>query len=202
MFLMGKDTYITIETPAEGFFKDRNSKFFAFAFPVSSEHEIKEHLEAVKKKYHDARHHCYAYALGQNNGVNRANDDGEPSGTAGKPIYGQILSAGLHDILIIVVRYFGGTLLGTGGLINAYRNAAANAIAHSKVKQVLICKPLSIRFGYSLMNPVMRFIEDEKIEMLEKEFSDTCYLKLNIQESKYSSTVQRLSNLYGLEIDQ
>ena len=130
---MGKDNYLSIEKRSEGIYKDRGSKFLAFAFPVYQEDEIKDILAELRKEYHDARHHCYAYRLGASKEIYRVNDDGEPSSSAGKPIFGQIQSNDLSNILIVVVRYFGGTLLGVGGLINAYRSAAADALINASI---------------------------------------------------------------------
>ncbi|OFX54518.1 MAG: YigZ family protein, partial [Bacteroidetes bacterium GWA2_30_7] len=151
-----KDTYLTIESQSEGLFKDKGSKFIAFAIPVCNEDEIKQHLESIRKKYYDARHHCYAYRLGLEGNIYRTNDDGEPSNTAGKPIYGQILSNELTNVLIIVVRYFGGILLGTGGLINAYKSASANAIANAKIIKKTEDTLLKIIFDYTITNDVMK----------------------------------------------
>jgi uncharacterized YigZ family protein len=145
------DTYLTISNVAEGLFKDKGSRFISFAFPVSSEKEIKPHLEKIKNEYHDARHHCFAYMLGKDRTTFRSFDDGEPSGTAGKPILGQIQSKGLTNILIVVIRYFGGTLLGTSGLINAYRTSAADAINHSQIITKTIKCSCLVHFDYSKM---------------------------------------------------
>ena len=135
-----EDTYKTIEKPSEGLFKDKGSKFISFAFPVDNEEEIKEIVQSIKKEHHSARHHCYAWRLGADQLLFRANDDGEPSSTAGKPILGQIQSFDLTNILIVVVRYFGGTLLGVSGLINAYRNAALDAINQAEIVEKLVEK--------------------------------------------------------------
>ena len=145
---MFEDTYYTISAPSEGLFKDRGSRFIALAYPVTTEKEIKEIQVSLRKKYHDARHHCYAYRLGYDKSVYRVNDDGEPSGTAGKPIFGQIQSKDLTNIFIVVIRYFGGTLLGVSGLINAYRSAAADAIEHAQIIQKTIMDLYEISFEY------------------------------------------------------
>ena len=147
-----EDTYKTIEKPSEGLFKDKGSKFISLAFPVNSEEEIKEIVQSIKKEHHSARHHCYAWRLGADQLHFRANDDGEPSSTAGKPILGQIQSFDLTNILIVVVRYFGGTLLGVSGLINAYRSAALDAINQAEIVEKLVEKWLLVDFDYGAMN--------------------------------------------------
>ncbi len=202
LILMKKDSYKTIDRSSEGIFKDRGSKFLAFAFPVIREEEVKKEVQKIKKKYYDARHHCYAYKIGVGEGSSfRVNDDGEPSGTAGKPIYGQILSNDLSDILIIVVRYFGGILLGTSGLINAYRNAAADCIANSGIIERVIKERLRVRFGYDLMSAIMRIVKDEDLDVLEQDFKEDCLLTLNIRLSEYERIEKRIKNVYGLYIE-
>ena len=158
------DTYRTIKQRSEGVFRDRGSKFLAFAFPVNTRDEIKKTLAELRKEYHDARHHCYAY--------------GEPSGTAGKPILGQIRSNDLSNILIVVVRYFGGTLLGVGGLINAYRTAAANAIHDAIIITAAEQDLIEINFPYVIMNKIMKIIRDEGMKILEQDFTETCKINL------------------------
>lgn len=153
---MDSDQYTSIAAPTEGLFKDKGSRFIAFALPVSGEEEVKEAVDQARKKYHDARHVCYAYRLGADDQKWRANDDGEPSGSAGRPILGQIDSYGLSDILIIVVRYFGGIKLGIPGLINAYRSAAADALSRAQIIEKTVCLTLTATFPYEKMGEVMK----------------------------------------------
>ncbi len=195
-----EDTYKTIEAKSEGNFKDKGSKFLAFAYPAGTEDEIKELLNGLKKQYHDARHHCYAYRLGAKKEVYRTNDDGEPSGTAGKPIFGQILSFDLTDILIVVVRYFGGTLLGTGGLINAYRNAAADALDKAKIVIRVLKEMYTIRFDYADMSPVMRIIREENVEQFHPVFSQECKITLKIRQRDSARITDRLKAINSLQI--
>ena len=154
------DTYKTISSPAEGIYKEKGSKFLSFAIPVKTAEEIKEIIKEYRKQYYDARHVCYAYMLGAEHKDFRANDDGEPSGTAGRPILGQINSRELTDILVIVVRYFGGVLLGTGGLVVAYKEATADALNQAEIIEKTVDEVISVRFDYLLMNDVMRIIKD------------------------------------------
>ncbi|MBN1116959.1 MAG: YigZ family protein [Bacteroidales bacterium] len=195
-----KDTYYTIKSKSEGLFKDKGSKFLAFAFPVLSEEKVKDIVAAIKKQYHDARHHCYAYRIGLSEDCYRYNDDGEPSGTAGKPIYGQILSNDLSDVLIVVVRYFGGTLLGTSGLIQAYKAAAADAISNSEIIEKTISKPLGLKFAYDYMSTAMRLVKQENLEIEKQDFTETCRLFINIRSSKYMQVKQLFEKTYGIEV--
>ena len=158
--MMFDDTYNIITNSGEGLYKDKGSKFIAQAFPVSSETEAKEGIEDIKKKFHDARHHCYAYMIGPDKSCFRSNDDGEPSGTAGKPILNQILSKDLTNICVVVVRYFGGTKLGVSGLINAYKSAAREALDQTTVEERTIDEIYSLEFEYPLMNEVMRILKE------------------------------------------
>ncbi len=187
------DTYRTIKQRSEGVFRDRGSKFLAFAFPVNTRDEIKKTLAELRKEYHDARHHCYAYRLGAAKEIFRANDDGEPSGTAGKSILGQIRSNDLSNILIVVVRYFGGTLLGVGGLINAYRTAAANAIYDAKIITAAEQDLIEINFPYVIMNKIMKIIRDEGMKIMEQDFTETCKIKAFIRKSRTTQVLNRLS---------
>lgn len=186
------DIYYTIEKSSEGIFKDKGSKFYAFAYPVDNEEQIKEILNSIKKKYYDARHHCFAYMLGADKKKYRANDDGEPSSTAGKPVLGQIRSKNLTNILIIVVRYFGGTLLGVGGLINAYRNAAADSLANATVIKKTVKNTIAVRFNYEDMNAVMRIIKEENLEQIKRDFAENCLFHLSMPKSKTDHVKERL----------
>ena len=163
------DTYKTLKEPSEGIYKEKGSKFLAFAYSVFTEDEIKEHITELKKQYHDARHHCYAWKLGMDSNHYRMNDDGEPSGTAGKPIYGQILSYELTNVLVVVVRYFGGTKLGTSGLIHAYKTATKDAFENAEIVEQTVNDILTLTFEYGAMNDVMRIIKDEEPKVLEQD---------------------------------
>lgn len=178
------DTYKTIAAPSEGLYKEKGSKFLAFAYPVQTELKIKEHLEALRKQYYDARHHCYAYVLGPRQEVYRANDDGEPSATAGRPIHGQILSQGLTDVLVVVVRYFGGTKLGTSGLINAYKTATLDALQQAEVIEKIVMQRYRVRFPYEKMNQVMRIVKDLQLQVVEQQSDMQCVLVLAVRLSE------------------
>jgi uncharacterized YigZ family protein len=195
-----EDTYKTISRPAEGLFKDKGSKFISFAYPVSSEEEIREIILSLKKEHHSARHHCYAWRLGQDKLNFRANDDGEPSSTAGKPILGQIQSHNLTNILIVVVRYFGGTLLGVSGLINAYKNAALDVIIQAEVVEKIIEQNLLIEFGYGVMNDVMKVFKEEKLPQIESVFDLECKISTQIRLSELNRITDSLQQIEGLKI--
>ncbi|MFI5141009.1 MAG: IMPACT family protein [Bacteroidia bacterium] len=164
------DTYLTIQKATEGLFKDKGSKFFAYAFPIQTEEEIKQHITDLKKQHHGARHWCYGFRLGADKKLFRANDDGEPSGTAGKPILNQIISADLTDVLVVVVRYFGGTLLGTSGLIQAYKTAAADALQQSVKVTKYITQTCKVNFNTEVTNLVMRYLKEFDAEIVEHTF--------------------------------
>ena len=176
------DTYLTILSPSEALYKDKGSKFYAFAYPVQTIEQIKEILAEKRKEYYDARHVCYAYMLGYERDVFRANDDGEPSGTAGRPILGQINSSNLTDILIIVVRYFGGTLLGTSGLIQAYKTSATEAIAAATIEERIVEKTFVSKFGYQDLNAVMRILKDFNLAIVNQiqEMDCTLYFRIRL----------------------
>lgn len=176
------DTYLTISSPSEALYKDKGSKFYAFAYPVQTIEQIKEILAEKRKEYYDARHVCYAYMLGYERNQFRANDDGEPSGTAGRPILGQINSSNLTDILIIVVRYFGGTLLGTSGLIQAYKTSAAEAIAAATIEERIVEKTFVSKFGYQDLNAVMRIMKDFDLAIVNQiqEMDCTLYFRIRL----------------------
>ena len=194
------DSYLTLSSPSEGIYTEKRSKFLAFAFPVSTVEEVKELVEAHQKKYYDARHVCYAYMLGHERLTFRANDNGEPSGTAGKPILGQINSNELTDILIIVVRYFGGVKLGTSGLIQAYKAAAAEAIAAAAIIEKTVDEQLTITFEYTLMNQVMRIVKEEGPAILSQSFDNDCQMTLSIRASLMPRLHDRLSKIEGLRL--
>lgn len=180
-----KDEFLTItDTPAEGFYSEKRSKFLAFAFHVTSEEEVKQYVAEFRKKYYDARHVCWAYMLGADRTDFRANDDGEPSSTAGKPILGQINKNELTDILIIVVRYYGGVNLGTSGLIVAYRTAAAEAIANAEIVSQFVEEEVVFGFPYIMMNDVMKIIKDMSPRIISQTYDNTCEMKLSIRKSE------------------
>jgi len=189
------DEYRTIKTEGEGYYTEKRSKFLAFAHHVSSVEEIKDLLAGYRKKYYDARHVCYAYMLGPERLEFRANDDGEPSSTAGKPILGQINSQELTDILIVVVRYYGGVNLGTSGLIVAYREAAADAIAHSEIETRQVEEIVTYAFPYPMMNDVMRIVKDMQPRIVSQTYDNTCEIKLSIRKSEAEQLRNRLQKL-------
>ncbi len=195
------DTYKTIKTATEPvLFKDKNSKFFGYAFPVKNEAEIKTHLENIKKEHHSARHWCYAYQLGTETISYRANDDGEPSNSAGMPIYGQIQSFGVTNILIIVVRYFGGVKLGVGGLINAYRTAAQMALESSKIITKTINIRYSISFGYKNMNTVMRIIKEHQLKIVAQNMELDCEIIISVRKKESQKIFDIFNHLFEVEI--
>ncbi len=195
-----EDTYKTIEKPSEGLFKDKGSRFISFVFPVNSEEEIREIVQSIKKEHHSARHHCYAWRMGADKILFRGNDDGEPSSTAGKPILGQIQSFDLTNILIVVVRYFGGTLLGVSGLINAYRNAALDAINQAEIIEKLVEKELLIEFDYRVMNEVMKVFKDEKLVQIDPQFDLNCKIKTQIRLSESNRIEQGLLKIDSVRV--
>ena len=192
-----EDSYKTIKEKVvgEGYYTEKRSKFLAFAHHVESADEVKEIIKQYRKKYYDARHVCYAYMLGSDRLEFRANDDGEPSSTAGKPILGQINSQELTNILIIVVRYYGGVNLGTSGLIVAYREAAADAIAHSEIEERLVEEIITYSFTYPMMNDVMRIVKDMEPRIVSQQFDNTCEIKLAIRKSMAEQLRERLKKL-------
>lgn len=193
--MIQEDTYKTIIGVAEGLYTEKRSKFIAIAIPVHTVEEIKQHLDIYQKKYYDARHVCYAYMLGHERKDFRANDNGEPSGTAGKPILGQINSNGLTDILIVVVRYFGGIKLGTSGLIVAYKAAAAEAIANATIIEKTVDDEIAVAFEYPFMNDVMRIVKEEEPEILEQSYDMDCLMKLRIRRSMMEKLRARLEKV-------
>lgn len=191
-----KDEFLTItDTPAGGFYSEKRSKFLAFAFHVTSEEEVKQYVAEFRKKYYDARHVCWAYMLGADRTDFRANDDGEPSSTAGKPILGQINKNELTDILIIVVRYYGGVNLGTSGLIVAYRTAAAEAIANAEIVSQFVEEEVVFDFPYIMMNDVMKIIKDMSPRIISQTYDNTCEMKLSIRKSEAPMLKAKLDKL-------
>ncbi len=198
------DTYKTIAAPVEEvIFKEKSSKFLGYAFPVTSEEEIKAHLEAVKKAHFSARHWCYAWQLGYGRHQRyRANDDGEPNNTAGIPIYGQIQSFELTNVLVIVVRYFGGIKLGVGGLVQAYKTTAQLTLQETEIEEKLITEELVINFDYPLMNKVMRVVKEQNLTITAQHLTESCELHLAIRQSDYAKVEEIFNNLYGVIIKQ
>jgi uncharacterized YigZ family protein len=192
--------YLSISSPSEGLYKEKGSRFIAFAYPVFSESEVKQHLNELKKKYYDARHHCYAYRLGVDGEQWRAVDDGEPSSSAGKPILGQLLSNNLTNIVVFVVRYFGGIKLGVPGLINAYRSATADAILNAEIVEKEDKDSFAIEFNYTAMNDVMKIIKDEHPEIVKQEFEMICRIELRIRRSLSETLKDKFAKIESLKI--
>lgn len=199
---MEVDVYKTIEGQAEGLYKEKGSRFISLAFPVTTEEEIREIIAGLKEKYYDARHHCYAWRLGAAKMLFRSNDDGEPSSTAGKPILGQIQSNDLTNILIVVIRYFGGIKLGVSGLINAYREAAADAIRNAIVVEKTVDLQLRIRFSYLVMNDVMKIVKEEAPDVLERNFEMECEMLLSIRQKQMAQLRARLEKVESLSFSE
>ena len=201
--MLDLDLYKTIEIPSEPvLYKEKNSKFFSYAFPIQNEDEVKLHIEEIKKQHHNARHWCYAYQLGTEPEkiYYRANDDGEPSNTAGMPIYGQIQSFEVTNILIIVVRYFGGIKLGAGGLITAYRTSAQLALEESKIIEKTIDKSFIIQFEYKDMNKVMRVIKEKNLSIISQTLELTCEIELSIRRSEFQKALDAFKPFYEIQI--
>ncbi|SFF55288.1 IMPACT family protein [Thermoflexibacter ruber] len=194
------DTYFSIKQETQTIYKEKGSKFLAFAFPVQNEQAIKEHLSALRKKYYDATHHCYAYLLGKEKKVFRAKDDGEPNGTAGLPILNQIRSKEITNVLVVVVRYFGGAKLGASGLINAYKTASAEVLAQAEVVEKIITQTLQIHFDYYLTNEVMKLIKENEAIIEQQTFEDRCKICLRIREKQYDNLVKHLRELKNVEV--
>ena len=198
--MLFEDTYKTITAKSESVFRDKASRFIAVAMPVASESEAKAKLEELRKQYYDATHHCYAYRIGYDKSIFRSNDDGEPSGTAGKPIYNQILSKDLTNILIVVIRYFGGTKLGVPGLINAYKTSAKDALEKAEIITKTAKEIYELRFDYEIMNEVMKFMKDENIEQLSHDYKDSCLIILALRKTNASIVVEKLKSIQGIEL--
>ncbi len=193
------DTFKTIKAPSEGQYKEKGSKFLAFAFPVSNEHQIKEITTRIKKEHHSARHHCFAWRLGADIYTFRLNDDGEPSGTAGRPILGQIQQQELTDILVIVVRYFGGILLGTSRLTNAYKHATAEAIKNATTEVKIIENLIEINFDYLAMNDLMLILKEFDIEITESHFDLACRIKIMVRKELTAIILEKLNKIGKLD---
>ena len=194
------DSYKTIEHKAEGYITERKSKFISYILPVNTEEEVKEILEEYRRKHYNARHICWAYMLGHSREDFRSNDDGEPSGTAGRPILGQINSHELTNVLVLVVRYFGGTLLGTGGLVRAYKEATVAAIENAAIVEKTIDNTFAIKFEYPLLNEVMRILNQFDEAKWTQNFTETCELEISIRQTQYKELAKKLSSIYGVNV--
>lgn len=195
------DSYKTISGSAEGIYKDKGSKFIAITYPVTTEEEVKEGLAEVRSKYHDARHHCYAYVLGFDKSSSRFNDDGEPSGTAGRPIFGQINSRDLTNTLVVVVRYFGGVKLGVRGLINAYKASASDALDQVDIVSKTVNEIFRVDFEYPLMNSVMKIIKDYNLKIVSQDFQMKCTLDYRVRKNNADLVKEKLLKINGLKIN-
>ena len=197
-----KDSYKSIASEAKGLFKDNGSRFIARAYPVETEEEVKEIVAALKKEYYDARHHVYAYRLGYLGDKFRANDDGEPSGSSGRPVLGQIDSCGLSDILVVVIRYFGGIKLGIPGLIRAYKTSTADALANAQIIEKIASRHFRIHFGYMSMNGVMKVMKDMGLEQKNQKFDMECSLETTVRLSQVDSFIERMGDVEGCNIEE
>lgn len=198
---MFEDTYKTIAGPSEGIYREKGSKFIALAFPVETEAEIKEKLAEIQKQYFDARHHCYSYILGPNKDAYRLNDNGEPSGTAGRPIHGQLLSKDLTNTLVIVVRYFGGIKLGVSGLINAYKTAAKDALDNATIIEKTVDETYKVSFDYSVMNSVMQLLKDPYVTILGQGYEDRYLITFKIRRREADRIVTSLKKINTVTVE-
>lgn len=196
------DVYKTIEKESTGYFKDKGSKFYSYAFPLKEEDEVKDIMFKLKKEHHSARHHCYAWRLGTADIKTRANDDGEPSSTAGKPILGQLQSYDVTNILVVVVRYFGGTLLGVSGLINAYKNATIDALNKADIQSKIIENIYELKFEYPMLNPVMNTLKKEALNIVNTDFQESCRLTFSVRKTEAKKVYIIFKELYGVTIKQ
>ena len=194
------DTYQTLQTAAEGVFRDKGSKFLAFAYPISSDAEIKELVANLKAENPKAAHHCWAMRLGTDRSVFRVNDDGEPSGTAGRPILNVLLSRDLTNVLVVVVRYFGGTLLGVPGLINAYKQAATEALSNAVIIERSVQDVYNIQFSHQQMNDVMRLVKEDGLAILSQQFDNDCSLQISIRKTKVNQVLGKLDKIQDLKV--
>lgn len=196
-----EDSYLTLAESAEALYKEKGSKFLAYAYPVSSEEQIRECLDALRKRYYDATHHCYAWRLGADGQNYRVNDDGEPSSTAGRPILGQLLSYGVTDVLVVVVRYFGGTKLGVSGLIAAYKESTAAVLSAAQIVERTVDVRFEVEFGYLVMNDVMRVVKEMRPEVLEQRFDNLCTMRLSVRAGRADALRERLQKIEGIQIE-
>ena len=197
-----QDSYKSIAAASEGLFKDNGSRFIARAYPVETEEEIKEIVAGLKKEFYDARHHVYAYRLGYKGDKFRANDDGEPSGSSGRPVLGQIDSNNLSDILVVVIRYFGGIKLGIPGLIRAYKTSTADALANAQIVEKIASRRYKVTFGYMSMNSVMKVFKDMGLEQKNQKFDMECSLETNVRLSLVDTFIERMGDVEGCNVDE
>ncbi len=198
--MLFEDTYRTIEKPAEGIFRDRGSKFLAYAYPVNTEKELKHLLVPLKMLHPKANHHCWAMRLTIDRSVFRLNDDGEPSGTAGRPILNTLLSRDLTNIAVVVIRYFGGTLLGVPGLINAYKSATEHALKTVTIVERTVNDIYEIEFDYLQMNDIMRITKEDNLTIINQAFDNNCSIQLSIRKTQVDKTINKLNNLNGIKV--
>lgn len=199
---MPGDTYLTLARQGEGLYKEKGSKFISYAFPVTGEEEIRQILAGIRKEHYSARHCCFAWRLGARNEKYRSNDDGEPSGTAGRPIYGQILSSGLTDVLVVVVRYFGGTLLGTSGLIRAYGQAAADALSAAGFTEKIMEHTLMVSIAYEEVNSLMKLVKDEHLVVTASSFGQPSNITVRVRDSRLEEILNKLGKINGAAIKE
>jgi uncharacterized YigZ family protein len=196
---MNEDVYSSVAERSQSVFRDKGSRFIGMIIPVESQDEIKVELEHLRKEYHDARHHCYAWRLGVNGGIWRINDDGEPSGSAGRPIYGQLLSHDISDVLGVVIRYFGGTKLGIPGLINAYKTVMQEAIDSATIISKILYAEFTVSFGYPAMNQVMRIIREQGIEMIRNDFNMNCSIDAKVRRSDLTKVAEQFEKISRIQ---
>ncbi|WP_270088077.1 IMPACT family protein [Sphingobacterium sp. SYP-B4668] len=195
-----EDTYRTIEKGSEGVFRDKGSKFIAYAFPFISEDALKDIIQELKDRHPKARHHCWAYRLTPDRSVFRINDDGEPSGTAGRPILNVLLSLDVTNIIVVVVRYFGGTLLGVPGLINAYKSATQEALKEALIVEKTVNDVYTIEFDYLQMNDIMRIVKDENLKVLNQKFDNKCFMDVEVRKMQVNAVVHKIGNIDGVKL--
>lgn len=196
-----EDSYLTIQKASEGIYKEKGSKFIAFAYPILSEDDFKNNMAQLKKDYHDARHHCYAFKIGLTENEYRYSDDGEPNNSAGKPIYGQLLSHNITNVGVIVIRYFGGTKLGVGGLVTAYKEAAKDALSNAKIINKTVNNYYKIYFDYPVMSDVMNFVKQNDLNVTNQIFENSCLIEFNIRTTDAEQTVNQLEKIEGLKVE-
>lgn len=198
--MMFEDTYKIITTEGEGLYKEKGSKFVAVAFPVRTEAAVKARVAAIRKKYFDAKHHCYAFMIGPDKSCYRSSDDGEPSGTAGKPILNQILSKDVTNVCVVVTRYFGGQLLGVPGLINAYKTSAREALDNCTVVEKTVDEVYALEFDYPLLNDVMRVLKEENLEQQNPKYEMRCYLEISVRQKESDRIIEKIKRLFGVDV--
>ncbi len=194
------DVYKTIEKEFTGYFKDKGSKFYSYAYPIKTEDEVKDIIVKLKKEHHSARHHCYAWRLGTEDIRTRANDDGEPSSTAGKPILGQLQSYEVTNILVVVIRYFGGTLLGVSGLINAYKSATVDVLDNAEIETKIVENSFNLKFEYAMLNTVMNTLKKEGLDVVSTDFKESCELIFSVRKTEAARALKIFTDLYGVTI--